>query len=249
MKILLTNDDGIFAPGIKVLANELSKSHEIYIVAPDTERSAAGHSITIHHPLRVKEHPEFGDNIKAWSVTGTPADCTKIALEAILTEYPDLIISGINNGANLGTDVLYSGTVSAAMEGAIHDITSIAMSINSFTNHHYLAAAKYVPKILDLINSSNLPNILYNVNVPNLPYEEIKGIAVTRLGFRRYKNEFEERLDPRGKKYYWMAGTSVKIDQPEDSDLYKIEEGYVTLTPMHYDMTYDKYLDVLNDKQ
>ncbi len=247
IKILLTNDDGIFAEGINALAKELSKNHRVFVVAPSEERSATGHAITIHHPLRVQEYNYFADNIRAWSVSGTPADCVKLGLEAVLDEKPDVIISGINDGPNLGTDVLYSGTVSAAMEGAIHNVKSIAMSM--LLCLHYDTAAKCANQILEFINDESLKDImLYNVNVPNMKLEDIKGIRSTKLGIRRYENSFDKRFDPRGKVYYWMAGRVIEEEQDIDSDIVRMKEGYISVTPMQYDMTNNKMYEILKEK-
>ncbi len=241
--ILVTNDDGIHAEGIQRLCQALYESAENYrlsIIAPERERSAIGHAITMHKPLRVLE-VSFLHNpaLKGWSVNGTPSDCVKLAVEAILEDKPDLVISGINRGSNLGTDVLYSGTVSAAVEGLLLGIPSVAVSLTgSGDSHSFDYAARYlctiIPKLLEGgIESSTLVNI----NIPG-DVENIKGARVTSLGTRRYKNAFEKRVDPRGMHYYWLAGELVEDDpEEENSDTRMVREGYISVTPVHFQLT------------
>ncbi len=243
MKILITNDDGINAIGIKKLANSLKKLGNITIVAPDRERSATGHAITMHQPLRL-EKVEYGDNIEAWSLNGTPSDCIKIAIEGILNEKPDIIVSGINNGPNLGTDVLYSGTVSAAIEGAIHNIPSIALSVYGKKRQiNYEGAAVHSCNLINVALENNMPNnIVLNVNIPSLNSNEIKGVKITELGIRKYKNQFEERKDPMGKSYYWLSGSIIEIENNDISDVKCVENDYISITPLHFDLTDYDYI-------
>ena len=249
MNILITNDDGIWADGIIELGKEISKYHNVYIVAPDSQRSATGHAITIHDPILVNE--EFvDDNIKAFSISGTPADCVKIGIEALLKDINiDLVLSGINNGPNLGTDVIYSGTVSAAIEGFIQNKPSIAFSLNEFnvSKEEYTKAAKYASEIVNNIKDKLdlLEDCILNVNIP---YGEVKGTKITVLGERIYENSLEERISPRGKRYFWISGEVKTVEQHPDSDITAIEEGYITITPVNIDMTNNKKIDILKDK-
>lgn len=249
MKVLLTNDDGIFAEGLQVLARHFEKIADTYVVAPDHEQSAAGHSITMHRPLRA-EKVKFlhSPDLPAWAVNGTPADCVKLAVEAVLPVKPDLVVSGINRGANLGTDVLYSGTVSAAIEGAILGYPAIAVSLTEYKNPVYDAAAEFVCELAKIIVEKKLPpDTLLNVNVPGCPKEEIKGMAVTRLGVRLYKNAFEERKDPRGRTYYWLAGELVDNEDDDDTDVAAIKRCAISVTPIHFDLTNRELLQKLRD--
>lgn len=239
MRILLTNDDGIFAPGIITLYKELGTMAEVKVVAPDRERSATSHAITVHKPLRVEEVELNGEG-KGWAVTGTPSDCVKLALKALLTEEPDLVVSGINQGPNLGTDVLYSGTVSAAIEGILHGIPSLAVSLATFEeNPSFATAARVTRNIVTQMNNRQLPpRTLLNINIPSVPYHKLKGIKVTRLGFREYENIFEARRDPRGKLYYWLGGEVVDRDEDmEELDTGAVKQCYVSVTPIHFDLT------------
>jgi 5'-nucleotidase len=249
MKLLLSNDDGIFAVGIRTLANTLAAAgHEVYVVCPDRERSATGHGLTLHEPIRAEQVDSFFDKgIKAWSCSGTPADCVKLGLWALLDEAPDYVLSGINQGTNIGTDVLYSGTVSAAMEGSIENIPSIAISITSFTIKEFQPAADFAVKLLADLAENPLPYpMLLNVNVPAVKSEEIAGVALTRQGLRRYVDIFQKRVDPRGKTYYWLAGEALQdVEQPDDlrlppgipTDVQAIRENYITVTPLQFNLT------------
>lgn len=239
MRILLTNDDGLDTTGIKVLALALKEMAEIYLVAPDRERSGTGHAITVFDPIRVQKLnlPELA--MSAWLVGGTPVDCVKLAISALLPEPPDLVVSGINHGPNLGTDVLYSGTVSAALEGVIMGVPSIAVSLNSFKpDDDYSFAARFTRAVCrQVIRDGVEKDIILNINVPAIPREQIRGLKITRLGTRRYENAFEERRDPRGNTYFWMGGDVVDEVQEPDSDVAAVNEGYISLTPIHFDLT------------
>ncbi|MBA1337097.1 MAG: 5'-nucleotidase SurE [Firmicutes bacterium] len=238
MRILITNDDGIGAFGIKSLVEALNGMGELYVVAPERERSAVGHAITMHKPLRANRVSHFGPGVKAWAVNGTPSDCVKLGVEALLEKEPDVVFSGINRGPNLGTDVLYSGTVSAAIEGAILGIPSAALSLASFEADDYSVACDFAAALADNIFSKGLEkDTLLNVNVPALKRSEIKGVSVTSLGTRRYRNSFEARKDPRGQEYFWMSGEAVDEYNNDDCDLNLITQGYITVTPIHFDLT------------
>ena len=244
MKILVTNDDGINAIGIKKLAHSLKKLGKVIIVAPDRERSATGHAITMHQPLRIDKVDFQDPNIDAWSINGTPSDCVKIAVESILTQKPDIIVSGINNGPNLGNDVLYSGTVSAAIEGAMHNIPSLAMSVyGSGVDINYEGASFFSCNLVETVIKNKMPNnLVLNINFPSLDNTHIKGIRVTELGIRKYRNSYEERKDPMGKSYYWLSGSLIEINNTEASDVECIKNGYISVTPLHFDLTDYKYL-------
>jgi len=239
MNILITNDDGIRADGIIELAKNIAKIANVYVVAPDTQKSATGHAITIHSPIMVNE--EFiQENIKAYSITGTPADCVKVGLEALFKEVNiDLVLSGINNGPNLGTDVIYSGTVSAAIEGLVQNKPAIAISYNEFNvkKETYKEVSKYVVKIVEDVKDKLdiLEDCILNVNIPS---GDIKGFKVTTLGERKYENVMEERFSPYGKRYFWIGGKVKELQQNKDSDIVCVEEGYISITPVNIDMTH-----------
>lgn len=236
---LLTNDDGIYAPGIKALAQVLKDMADIYIAAPDRERSGTGHAITFFHPIMVRKTRAIEEAKEAWIVEGTPVDCVKLAVSALLPEPPDLVISGINRGPNLGTDVLYSGTVSAAVEGVIMGVPSVAVSLTSYSeDNDYSFAARFTKAVCrQIARDAVAKDTILNINVPALPRDKIKGLRITKLGTRRYENTFEERMDPRGNTYYWLKGDVVDEEQEKDSDVAAVNEGYISLTPIHFDLT------------
>ena len=236
MILLLSNDDGIYAPGLRALAESLQDLGQLYIVAPCQECSATGHGITVHRPLRLEKVTLPGINAVAWSVDGTPADCIKLAVEDLLSFPPDLIVAGINNGPNLGTDVLYSGTVSAAIEGAINGFTSLAISLASDTSADFSTAAQVARKIVLRLFEKRLPKgTLLNINIPE---GKPRGLRITKLGTRRYVNVFDKRVDPRGRVYYWMAGEPLDlVDNREETDILAIKERYISITPLQLDLT------------
>ncbi len=243
MKILISNDDGIMANGIRALTEALSADNEVYVIAPDRERSAAGHSLTLHTPLRVEElEPKYGAK-RNWVTTGTPGDCVKIGLSAILdeNEKPDLVISGINHGPNLGADILYSGTVSCAMEGAMLGYPSIAVSLASmsYEPEYFTFAANFVSKFLAKIKEIEFPKkTILNINVPALPPDDILGVAITKLGTKMFTDTYDKRVDPRGKVYYWMAGELIKHDENDDTDINAIRWNRISITPVTFEMTH-----------
>ena len=243
MKILISNDDGILANGIHALIEALSAAgHEVYVVAPDRERSAAGHSLTLHTPLRVEEvEPKYGAK-RCWITTGTPGDCVKLAINAILSddEKPDLVISGINHGPNLGADILYSGTVSCAMEGAMMGYQSIATSLASMKTDYedFKVTASIIATLIDKLDTYKIPpRTILNINVPGLEKEDIAGIAVTELGSRMFTDEYERRIDPRGKVYYWMAGELITEPDDANTDISAVRNNLISVTPITYEMT------------
>ncbi|MDO5707773.1 MAG: 5'/3'-nucleotidase SurE [Andreesenia angusta] len=239
MNILVTNDDGINSEGIKILANLMKPFGNVYVVAPDSEKSAVGHGITTHRPLRIKKMDNYLSGVKlAYQVSGTPADCVKMGIEHILDIHPDLLVSGINFGQNLGTDVLYSGTVSAAIEGSINDISlCMAFSLTGRAKMNYDAAKAYIPKIISTAIADSFRGTILNVNIPSVNRENINGVAYTELGVQKYSNAFIEREDPHGGKYYWMSGVPEKMDNNERSDIAAIEDNVISVTPLQYDMT------------
>ncbi|MGH4138871.1 5'/3'-nucleotidase SurE [Clostridium sp.] len=245
MRILLTNDDGINARGIYALAKELEKKHEVIIIAPDSERSACGHSITLSRPLIVRKIELKGLKSKAFSVDGTPADCVKIAINKLIEGKIDMVVSGINKGLNLGTDVLYSGTVSAAIEAAIYKVPSMAISMQVNKEvENYEMASKYAGEILLMAMENNIKNdMVLNVNVPLLKKNEIKGIKVCKIGSRLYNNCYIETVGENDETQYEIKGELKDIHE-EDSDTLYFKEGYVTVTPLHYDLT---NFNILND--
>ncbi len=237
MRILISNDDGVFAPGLGVLARQLAQEkHEVYVVAPDRQRSATGHSVTLHKPLRV-ERVDLEAGIKAaWSTTGTPSDCIKLAVNQLLPDKPDVIISGVNSGPNLGSDVLYSGTVAAAMEGAFSGFPAIAVSAAKNDRATFALAAEFVVDFLRVMPKAPMPSRgLFNINVPEPA--NLKGVRVTELGKRQYQDIFELRHDPNGRDYYWLSGRAIEEGESELSDVYALIHGYITVTPVSFNMT------------
>lgn len=238
MRLLLTNDDGVNAKGIYTLAKKLEKEHQLIIAAPSHERSASSHSITINEPLTVKLVELDGIKSKAYSVIGTPADCVKIALDKLIDDKVDMVISGINNGLNAGIDVLYSGTVSAAIEAAINKIPSMAVSVEvNETTQKYDAAAEYASELLKKIKDKYLKNdMVWNLNVPMLDRKDIKGIKVCKIGDRNYNSYFKEIKSSCENRNFQLRGKLNDLQGP-DTDVYFIKQGYATLTPLHYDLT------------
>ena len=234
MLILVSNDDGIHSAGIHVLADALRSIGDVYVIAPDRERNAASHALTLHKPLRLEQLRD-----KVYSVNGTPTDCINLAINGILPEKPDIVVSGINKGGNLGDDVTYSGTVSAAFEGTLLGIPSFAVSQVAEGDYKFETAAKVAVFLALQIKERSLPpGVLLNVNVPNLDIKEIKGIKMTRQGKRIYdENAIIEKVDPRGKKYYWIGGSRLSWEKTEDSDFSAIEEEKVSITPLRLDLT------------
>ncbi len=239
--ILLTNDDGFFSKGIQTLYETLKEIGEVVIVAPDRDRSAVSHALTMHRPLKV-------DLIKenCYSVNGTPTDCVVLGVKKILPREPDLIVSGINKGANLGEDITYSGTVSAAIEGTILGVPSFAISLVGERPFKYETACYFAFKIAKFILEKGLPqDTLLNVNVPNKALQEINGIKITRQGKRSYENSIHEIFSPWGEKQYWIGGGVVSWQRMENTDIQAIMEGFVSVTPLHIDLTNYNALDYL----
>ncbi|MDD4570532.1 MAG: 5'/3'-nucleotidase SurE [Tepidanaerobacteraceae bacterium] len=246
MKILITNDDGIHSEGLITLAQEVSEIAEVTVIAPDRERSATGHAITMHKPLRVEKVKIPNCKASGWMVNGTPSDCIKLGLEALLDITPDLVLSGINRGANLGTDIIYSGTVSAAIEAALSGVPSMALSIAGNNNAYFKNAAIYAKKLCLQISDYVFPkDSLLNVNIPLVNADDIKGVRITHLGTMRYENSFDRRMDPRGRIYYWLAGELIENISDNDSDVWAIKNNYISVTPILFDLTKYDLIDTI----
>ena len=246
MAILLVNDDGIYSPGLLALYRKFRDEYDVVIVAPDREQSSVGHAITLSDPVRIHEVVQDG-KFFGYAVSGTPADCVKLAVRVILKRPPNLIISGINQGANVGASLIYSGTVSAAMEGTMLSIPSIAVSLDTRRpDADFSVAAEFTLEIAKKVLKFGLPaGVSLNINIPALPREKIKGIRITRQAITYFDDFFERRIDPQGRTYYWMSGTMVEIDRGEDSDLMALKEGYISITPIKYNLTAVEYFDSL----
>lgn len=252
MLILISNDDGISAPGLKALLKPLGNAgHEVVVAAPEKENSAQSHAITVHEPIFVDDYV-FDDypNIKAWSISGRPADCTKMAIEILLDKVPDLVISGINCGPNMGLDTVYSGTVSAALEASIHDIPAIAVSLdNRSKTADFSVAAEIIVKIVNEYENFSIPRgTMLNVNVPAVSKDEIKGIRVTKLGKIAYDNVFEERKNLSGRTYYWLGGEPIIYEKNDlNIDTGAVKNNWVAVTPLHHDLTDTESLIKMKD--
>jgi 5'-nucleotidase len=249
MRLLLTNDDGISAPGLAALYEGVRGLGEITVVAPAFERSAVGHAITLSDPLRVSEHP-WPDGVRAWGVSGTPADCVKIAVGALLPERPDIVLSGVNDGANVGTNILYSGTVSAATEAVMLGMPAAAISLASRHSDNFRPAAAFARELAVLIHEQGLPpGVSLNANVPPLPEDHIRGVAVTRQGRLRVTEWFDRRIDPRKGTYYWMAGEDTLDESPGGSDFddAALREGFISVTPIDFDLTSESTFRLLQN--
>ncbi len=228
---LITNDDGIHNPGIRILAKTLSRIAECVVIAPDRDNSAVSHSLTMNRPLRVSR---LEDGF--FSLNGTPTDCVAIGLKKILGKRPDLLVSGINPGPNLGDDISYSGTVSAAVEGTMYGIPSLAVSLAGDASYDLTYAAETTEKLAKRILSKGLPeNTLLNANIP--AESPAKGIRITRQGRRLWDNAIQETCDPRGRKHYWIGGGTPSPDSGKDTDVYAVNNGYISITPIHLDLT------------
>ncbi|MFH1061355.1 MAG: 5'/3'-nucleotidase SurE [Candidatus Omnitrophota bacterium] len=249
MRLLLTNDDGINADGLYALYLRLSKNFDVTVCAPEAEQSAIGHAITLSKPLRVKKIVK-NKKFFGYAVNGTPADCVKIAVRCILKQKPQMIISGINHGPNLGSDIMYSGTVSAATEGTILGIPSLAISLATYENHDFSFAADFACALAKKFGKKGINDgILLNVNIPSIPKSKIKGVKITKQGRSLYKEEFVKRLDPRGRIYYWLTGKAQWVKKADDSDIKAIEDGFVSITPLQFDLTAYKAIEDLKKIQ
>lgn len=249
MTILLTNDDGIYAPGLTALYRELQRLGDVKVVAPESEQSAVGHAISLTTPLRVKEVALDG-GVQGWAVSGTPADCVKIALAELLPEAPEMVVSGINLGPNVGINVLYSGTVSAATEAAILGVKGVALSLNSYDKNADFATAallarEVLARLQDWEHWSN--GICLNVNLPALPRERVKGVRITRQDTGPLVEHFERRVDPRQHVYYWLAEINERKAPDPETDYGALAAGYISITPIHHDLTHYRSLSDLRN--
>lgn len=246
LRILVTNDDGIFAPGLRCLVAELSQRANVVVAAPDRERSATGHAITMFQPLRVAT-ADVPFAQAAYAISGTPVDCVKLAVDKLFPNEIDLIVSGINRGANLGTDVVYSGTVSAALEGVMLGLPAIAFSLTEYAAPDFSPAAKLAAWLVAEIWQKQWPaDTLLNVNIPQTE-DALAGIKVTTLGHLRYANPILQREDPWGGYYYWLAGHSPEGNNAEPTDVWAVQNGFVSLTPIHFDLTDYQLIETISD--
>jgi len=233
MLLLITNDDGIAAPALRRLKAELAPLGRVVIVAPDRDQSATSHSLTLHRPFRIHRHEP-----DVYSVDGTPTDCVVTAFYGLLDEKPDMVISGINHGPNMGEDVFYSGTVAAAIEGTLQGVPAIAASLVTRELTDFVEPARFVARLVSRTLEHGLPaRQLLNVNLPHVPWEEIRGVQVTRLGSRRYQDTLIKKVDPRGRDYYWIGGEDPVWEPREGSDFSAIHSGWISVTPLHLDLT------------
>lgn len=236
--ILITNDDGITAPGIKNLVEAVKGLGKVVVVAPDKPQSGMGHAITIGQPLRMHKVDIF-EGVEAWQTSGTPVDCVKLAVDKVLRRKPDICLSGINHGANHSINVIYSGTMSAAMEAAIESIPSIGFSLMDYNiEADFTAARFYVHKIVSAILGKKMDkHLLLNVNIPAAPLELIKGVKLCTQAYAKYEEDFDERKDPQGKKYYWLTGKFINFDKSKDTDVWALDHNYVSVVPVQFDLT------------
>jgi len=242
--LLITNDDGIDAPGIRALEAAIAPLGTTWTVAPQLEQSSKGHGFSLHHPVRVEPRGE-----RRWSVTGTPADCAYVAMHGVLPRKPVLAVSGINHGSNLGTDVFYSGTVAAAMEAVFQGVPAIAVSLHRSGTQpytHFDTAGRVAARVARQVLQHGLPpRIVLNINVPDVSWAELRGIRAAAQGLRHYDPSVDERRDPRGKAYYWLGGAHAGFEPIQGTDGPVIEQGYATVTPLHIDLTRHDLLDDL----
>jgi 5'-nucleotidase len=245
VRVLISNDDGIAAPGIHALAREIRKIADVTIVAPDRQQSAVGHAITMNHPLRVVRQMVDGD-LPGYAVDGTPADAVKLGVRYLMKQRPDLVISGINHGSNTAVNILYSGTVSAATEGTVLGIPSVAVSLTTYDTPDFTYAAKFTARLALLINERGLPaGTLLNVNVPAVPEDKIAGVRLTRQGQSSWEDTFDVRRDPANREYFWLTGKMVINDVDPLTDQVAVTENFVSVTPIHYELTDEETRDTM----
>ncbi len=246
--ILVTNDDGVTAPGIRALVEMAKEFGEVYVVAPDSPQSGMGHAVTLNSTLFCDEI-EVDEEVKEYACSGTPVDCVKLAVSQILPRKPDLCISGINHGSNSSVNVIYSGTMSAAVEAGIEGIPAIGFSLCDFAyNADFKAGEKFIKRVIAEVLKNKLPKgVVLNVNIPKLKEHEIKGIKVCRQADAKWEEKFDKREDPRGRTYYWMSGEFKNLDKADDTDERALEEGYVSVVPVRYDLTAHHFLGDLRN--
>lgn len=246
--ILVTNDDSIVAPGIKALVEAMKDFGKVVVVAPDSPQSGKGHAITLEEPLRLQKVNVFED-VEAYQCSGTPADCVKLAVDKVLHKKPDICVSGINHGSNSSVNVIYSGTMSAAMEASIEGITAVGFSYLDYSFDADFSACQYYAKkiVQKIIDGTIEQGTLLNVNFPILPLSQIKGLKVCRQANAKWEEEFDQRKDPRGQEYYWLTGNFQNKDKGDDTDVHALEDGYVSVVPVTHDLTDYKRLKQLNE--
>ena len=243
LRILVTNDDGVHSKGLHLLAKRLRSLGEVTVIAPDRERSAASHALTLHKPLRVEELQNG-----VYSVNGTPTDCVNLGANVIMDKRPHLVVSGINKGGNLGDDITYSGTVSAAFEGTLLGIPSLAVSLLDGGEFQFATAAEFAVRLARLIGEKGLPkDTLLNMNVPNLPISAVRGVKITSLGKRIYVNNIVAKTDPRGRAYYWIGANDTSWEDRKDTDDLAVRDRMVSVTPIHLDLTNHNIMDRLRE--
>jgi 5'-nucleotidase len=247
LNILITNDDGIYADGLWALYRALNPRHRVTVIAPDRERSAVGHGITLHQPIRASQITVNGGG-RGWAVSGTPADCVKLAVVELLKTRPDLVISGINPGANVGINLNYSGTVAAAKEAAIYGLKAVSVSIHGFDHLCYDEAAGFVAGLASVIHANPIPQGTFlNINLPNLPIDQTAGVRVSRQGIDLYDEYFEKRRDPRNRCYYWQGSESGPVYSHKDADGAVLERNHISITPVRCDMTDYNTLELMKN--
>lgn len=247
MKILLTNDDGIYAPGLRAMWHKLKEFADVVVVAPASEQSAVGHSITLRYPLIVQDVWEEGE-LFGYAVEGKPADCVKLGLVELLQGTPDLVVSGINSGSNAGINVLYSGTVAAAIEASFYKVLSIAVSLELPEDSHYEPAAEIAADVIrQIVDRDPQPGELFNVNIPELSKHRPLGVRITEQGLDCYRENYELRKDPRGRHYYWLLPDRLCAGESLDTDLAALGSRYVSVTPLHFDLTARERLRSMRD--
>lgn len=247
--ILVTNDDGIYSKGIRTLVNMAREFGRVIVVAPDRPQSAAGHAITLHKPIRAIRVDTF-NGVTAYACSGTPVDCVKLAVDKLLPRKPDLCVSGINHGSNSSINIIYSGTMSAAMEAAMEGIPSIGFSLANYSSKASMEASGDVAyNVIDKMLHAGVPKYnLVNVNIPNLPIDEIKGIKICRQAKAHWDEHYDQRVDPQGRTYYWLTGKFILEDEGEDTDEYALRNGYVSVVPAQFDLTSYEDIPMLREK-
>jgi 5'-nucleotidase len=246
--ILITNDDGITAPGIAATVEVMKKLGKVVVVAPDSPQSGMGHAITINKPLRLVKNDQFGDDVESYQCSGTPADCVKLAVDKVMHRKPDLLVSGVNHGSNSSINVIYSGTMSAAVEGGIEGINAIGFSLLDFSwDADFEASKVFIEKIASNVLQHGLPSdTLLNVNIPKGAMSSIKGIKICRQAKAKWVEEFDQREDPYGRKYFWLTGKFSNMDKGEDTDEWALAHHYVSVVPVQFDLTAHHAIGTLN---
>ena len=250
MRILVVNDDGIHAKGLITVAKTLAKKHDVTVVAPESERSATSHSITIYRPLRVSlAHPVGLEGITSYIIDGQPVDCTKLGITHIMKSNVDLVVSGINHGHNMGSDIVYSGTCAAAIDAAIMGYKALAVSTASYLPKNLDTAAAVAANLIDSgLFDGDTGGSVYNLNVPDVPIQELKGVRVSKQGKMRYEDAVDVRSDPRGNEYIWICGTLIEDNTVEETDVSLVRRGYASITPLQFDLTDSSKMEKLNCK-